>query len=81
MRLRVGTAVNTKFAVNAFIQYSNVSDMAAANVRLRYNFREGNDLWLVYNEGFNLDRDRADPVLPLTDDRTVLLKYTYTFLW
>jgi hypothetical protein len=81
MRLRVGTALNTKFAVNAFIQYSNVSDMAATNVRLRYNFREGNDLWLVYNEGFNLDRDRTDPALPLTDNRTLLLKYTYTFLW
>ena len=81
MRLRVGTALNTKFAVNAFVQYSNVSDMAATNVRLRCNFREGNDLWLVYNEGFNLDRERAYPTLPLTEDRTVLLKYTYTFLW
>ncbi len=80
-RLRVRTALNTKFSVNAFTQFSNVNDFVAANVRLRYNFREGNDLWLVYNEGFNLDRDRIDPALPLTDNRTLLLKYTYTFAW
>jgi hypothetical protein len=80
-RLRIGTALDTKFSVNAFLQYSNISDFGAANVRLRYNFREGNDLWLVYNEGYNLDRDRSEPALPLTDNRTILLKYTYTFAW
>ncbi len=81
LRLRIGAALDTKFSVNSFIQFSNVSNFAAANVRLRYNFREGNDLWLVYNEGFNLDRQRTEPALPLTDNRTVLLKYTYTFAW
>jgi hypothetical protein len=81
VRLRVGTALNTKFSMNAFIQYSNVGDQAAANVRFRYNFAEGNDLWLVYNEGLNLNRDRTDPTLPMTDNRTVLVKYTYTFGW
>jgi hypothetical protein len=80
-RLRIGTAINTKFSVNAFVQTSNVSDFAAANVRIRYNFREGNDLWIVYNEGWNLDRSIGSPRLPATDNRTVLIKYTYTFAW
>ncbi len=80
-RLRIGTAINTKFSVNAFVQTSNVSDFAAANVRIRYNFREGNDLWIVYNEGWNLDRNIGSPRLPATDNRTVLIKYTYTFAW
>ncbi len=80
-RLRIGTALNTKFSVNAFVQGSNISDFAAANVRLRYNFREGNDLWLVYNEGWNLERASSTPELPVTDSRTVLVKYTYTFAW
>jgi hypothetical protein len=48
-------------------------------VRFRYNFGEGNDLWIVYNEGFNLDRERTVPVLPWTDARSVLIKYTCTF--
>jgi hypothetical protein len=56
-----------------------VADFAAANVRVRYNFREGQDLWLVYNEGWNTDRFDQDPPLPRTDNRTLLLKYTHTF--
>ncbi len=51
------------------------------NVRLRYNFSEGNDLYLVYNEALNTDRHRETPFLPLTDTRTILVKYTYTFVW
>ena len=78
VRMWTEVAVNTKLSVNAFWQFSSVADFAAANVRVRYNFREGNDLWLVYNEGLNLDRDRLDPMLPRTDNRTLLLKYTYT---
>ncbi len=78
VRMWTQVAVNTKLSLNAFWQFSSVADFAAANVRVRYNFREGNDLWLVYNEGMNLDRDRTDPMLPRTDNRTLLLKYTHT---
>ena len=78
-RLRIGTALNTKVSTNAFIQYNSATNTASANVRFRYNFREGNDLWIVYNEGMNTDRHRLMPALPFTDTRTILLKYTYTF--
>jgi len=81
LRTRIQTAVNTKLSVNAFVQLSSVADLAAANVRARFNFREGQDLWLVYNEGWNLDRQAYDPALPLTDNRTLLLKYTHTVSW
>ena len=66
-------------SAQAFIQYNNVADAVAANVRFRYNFREGNDLWIVYNEGLNTNRHREMPFLPVTDTRTILLKYTHTF--
>ena len=79
VRLRIQAALNTKLSLNAFVQLSNTADYAAANVRIRYNFREGSDLWLVYNEGMNLDRYRSSPPLPLSDTRTLMLKYTYTF--
>jgi len=78
---RVQTALNTKLSMNAFVQLSSVADFGAANLRIRYNFREGQDLWLVYNEGWNLDRHRSTPALPLTDNRTLLVKYTHTFGW
>ncbi len=78
-RLRIGTALNTQLSTNIFLQYNSLRDVFSANVRFRYNLREGNDLWIVYNEGLNSDRRRFDPVLPLVDNRTVLVKYTHTF--
>jgi hypothetical protein len=78
-RVRALVALDTRLSANAFVQYSNVSDLISANVRVRYNFAERNDLWIVYDEGLNLDRDRFDPRLPRTQNRTILAKYTYTF--
>ena len=78
-RLRVGTALDTRLSVNTFVQYSSLGDIVSANIRFRYNFREGNDLWIVYNENLNTDRHRILPTLPVSGARTVLLKYTYTF--
>ena len=79
LRLRTQAALNTRVSAQAFVQYNNIADAVAANVRFRYNFREGNDLWIVYNQGLNTNRHRYDPVLPLTDSRTILVKYTHTF--
>ena len=78
-RLRIGTALNTKLSTNAFLQFNSTIHTLSANIRFRYNFREGNDLWIVYNESMNSDRDRLTPALPFTDTRAVLVKYTYTF--
>jgi hypothetical protein len=78
-RLRIGTAVNTKLSTNAFVQFNNTTHSVSANVRFRYNFREGNDFWIVYNTDVNTDRHRLAPTLPFTDTRTALVKYTYTF--
>ena len=78
-RLRVLYMLSTKFSATAFIQYNSAIDAVIANIRLRYNPREGIDLYLVYNEGLNTNRYRQDPILPFTSNRTVMLKYTYTF--
>ncbi len=78
--LRILYMLNTRFSATAFIQYNSAVDAVITNIRLRYNPREGNDLYLVYNEGLNTNRYYGeDPVLPFTDNRTIMLKYTYTF--
>jgi len=51
----------------------------SANIRFRYNPREGNDFYLVYDEGLNTNLKRETPFLPFTSGRTILLKYSYTF--
>ena len=78
-RLRFLYMLSTKCCISAFVQYNSEVDQVIENVRFRYNPREGVDLYLVYNESLNTDRHRETPVLPFTDNRTVLLKVTHTF--
>ena len=65
---------------NAFVQYNCTTNRLDFNVRLRYAFAEGTDLWLVYNEGLDTDplRDLSGVRSPTSLARTVLLKYTQT---
>jgi hypothetical protein len=70
---------DTKLSINAFIQYNTDYDGIITNFRIRYNPKEGNDLYLVFNEDRNTDLYREMPVLPVYNSRAVMLKYTYTF--
>jgi hypothetical protein len=79
IRVKALYMFSTKLSVSAFIQYNSAEDNIISNFRLRYNPREGNDFYIVYNEGTNTDLDREMPTLPRMSDRTLLLKYTYTF--
>ena len=72
--------VSTYLSLTAFVQFNSAQDIVVSNLRLRYNPQEGNDLYLVYDEGFNTDREREIPALPVTKNRTLLVKYTYTFV-
>ncbi|MFQ5676800.1 MAG: hypothetical protein ACE5G1_12960, partial [bacterium] len=83
LRLRVQTAFNRALSIKSFLQLNSNTEELAANVRLRYNPTEGSDLYLVYNSNLNLSLDPenpTDPRLPRTKNRTLLLKYTYTFV-
>ncbi len=80
-RLRVKSNLSTQLSSIAFLQVNTAEHGVVLNFRLRYNPREGSDFYIVYNEGINTNRYRELPVLPRTDTRTVLLKYTYTFVW
>ncbi len=79
-RLNTQLVFSTKLSVSAFIQYNNNIDAVLTNFRLRYNPKEGNDLYLVYNEGYNTDRFRDIPIYPVTNRRTIMIKYTHTFI-
>ncbi len=82
-RLRLTVEWNTKLSAETFVQYNNAGRLGVGNVRIRYQFAEGNDLYLVYNDQVNADRERLlpqSPELPLSQARTFLVKYTYTFI-
>ena len=69
----------TKISYSAFIQYNTSVNRVMTNMRFRYNPREGNDFYIVYDEGFNTNIYRENPSLSYSSGRTILLKYTYTF--
>jgi hypothetical protein len=71
--------INTKLSLSTFIQYNSAEKTVMSNFRFRYNPREGNDFYVVFNEGRSTYRDIENPRLPLYNNRSVLLKYTYTF--
>lgn len=82
LRLNARAALDTHLSLDVFTQYNSLADHMATNARLRYNFSEGRDLWLVWNEGLNLERDRlVGPRLPASSGRTLAMKYTHTLIF
>jgi hypothetical protein len=79
--LQVRAALNARASANAVVQYNSTTDRVDLNLRLRYNFAEGTDLWLVYDEGLLTDRlaDPGAPPSPFSASRTLIVKCTYTF--
>jgi hypothetical protein len=79
VRFKALAMFTTKLSVSSFLQYNSLDNALVNNLRLRYNPKEGNDFYIVFNEGRNTYRSLEDPRLPLFNNRSVLLKYTYTF--
>ena len=79
VRFRIVVTPSTKISAAWFIQYSNTDREVITNLRFRYNPTEGNDFYIVWNEGLVTDRNFFDPVRPFSDERTILIKYSRTF--
>jgi hypothetical protein len=78
LRLRTRVALSTRLSGAALVQYNSAANAVSLNARVRYNPREGNDLYLVFNESLVTDRFGFLPERPLTDNRTVMVKYVHT---
>jgi hypothetical protein len=80
VNMKAQIMISTKFSANLMVQYVNTEDEFIGNFRLRYNPKEGNDFYFVYNDfrGF-MDRNMI-PGNPPYFNKTIVLKYTYTFI-
>ena len=60
----------------ALVQYNSAGDVIGANVRFRWEFRPGSDLFVVYNEGrdTSLGVNRAE-----LSSRSFVVKVTRLF--
>jgi hypothetical protein len=59
-----------------------LAELASLNAPLRVQFREGMDLWVVYNEDWQTERTRAlgAPLEPWSVGRALMVKYTRTII-
>jgi hypothetical protein len=84
-RLNLNAAANRALSAAALIQNNSAARGMFVNLRIRYNRREGNDLYLVYNEALNTDRDfnpaHENLRLPFTSSRAILIKYSHTLIY
>jgi hypothetical protein len=79
-RVKLTYMFNTKLSASSFVQFNESDNVFITNFRIRYNPRDGNDFYLVYN-GLNFFNQNDQTVdLPPFLNRTILLKYTHTFI-
>lgn len=71
VRFRLGYSFNPRMFLNALIQYNSEDDQILSNIRFRLIHRPLSDLFLVYREQRDVERDRTD--------RAVIVKYTHLF--
>ncbi|MCX6290587.1 MAG: DUF5916 domain-containing protein [Bacteroidetes bacterium] len=71
--------LSTHFSIKLLAQYDNLSNSIGNNLRIRYNPKEGTDLFIVYNSGVNTDITRLDPHLPRFSNQAVTIKFSKTF--
>ena len=80
VRLRINYALNLHLSVNYIVQYNSTADQIFNNLRLRYNFKDGHDFYLVWNENFFTNRNFGEDLLrPISGNQAIILKYNYTF--
>jgi hypothetical protein len=76
--VRGAYAWNPNLVFSSFIQYDTASQNVGTNTRLRWTIRPGNDLFIVWNRGWQ--RIVTDPhisLIPQSDLITVKLRWTF----
>jgi hypothetical protein len=71
---RINYAFSNRWLTSTTIQYSNLRKLVNYRFRLNYIHRPGDDLFIIYNEGRNVD-DVRDGFM----GRSIMVKYTYSF--
>jgi hypothetical protein len=78
-RLRINYALNLHLSVNYVVQYNSVNRQVFNNFRFRYNFKDGHDLFFVWNENFytNISTPWGE-LRPVSGNQNFILKYNIT---
>lgn len=79
INLNAIVTLSKSFSIKLLSQYDDLSEQIGGNLRLRYNPKEGTDLYIVYNQLQNTNRLTKTPELPLIDNQAVVVKFVKTF--
>ncbi len=82
VRARINLAFNKMLSAESYSQYNSINEKALVNLRIRYNFSEGHDLFVVLNGDLNTVSNDGinEPTLPISERGIFLVKYNRTFL-
>ena len=69
---RVTYAVSTRAALSALVQYNSSSSTLSSNVRFRWEYRPGSDLFVVYSDGHEI----VSPRPAMLQSRSFVVKMT-----
>jgi hypothetical protein len=79
-RVKITYMFSTKISASSYVQLNEVDNVLITNFRLRYNPKDGSDFYLVFNDFRNLKSTNSTIKDPSYLNRTILLKYTHTFI-
>jgi hypothetical protein len=68
-------SLSPRMLVAALVQYNSTNDLMTTNLRFRWEYRPGSDVFLVYSDG----RDTFGRGFPVVSNRGVTLKITRLF--
>jgi len=77
--LKLNWAYDLHLSGSLIGQYNSISNQFLTSFRMRYNFRDGHDFYLVLNADYNIERDFMTPQLPIYNNQMFTIKYLYTF--
>ena len=75
IRLRATYTMSPRSFVGALVQYNSEADSLSTNVRFRWEYRPGSDLFVVYTDG----RNTLTPGYPGLENRSLVFKVTRLF--
>ena len=79
LRLNIAYFLSSKLSIKLFSQFDDLSNQLTSNLRIRYNPKEGTDLYVVLNQGVNSSRTRLLPHLPVLDAQALTIKFVKAF--
>ena len=72
---RVNYTLSPRSFFAAFLQYNTAADSLSTNIRFRWEYQPGSDLFVVYNS----QRDTLSPGYPALEERSFIVKFTRLF--